>query len=59
MCNYLLVNRASDVVLCLFSVLICSVDVFTDLTLHVHHTSFLILLIGSLVIISGISIKPV
>ena len=58
MCNYLLVNRASDVVLCLFSVLICSVGVFADLTLHVHNTSFLIL-IGSLVIISGISIKPV
>ena len=58
MCNYLLVNKASDVVLCLFSVLICSVDVFAALTLHVHHTSFLIL-IGSLVIISGISIKLV
>ena len=59
MCNYLLVNRALDVVLCLFSVLICSVDVFADLSLHVHNTSFLILLIGSLVIISGISTKPV
>ena len=53
------INRASDVVLCLFFVLICSVDVFADLTLHVHHTSFLIILIGSLVIISGISIKLV
>ena len=32
---------------------------FADLTLHVHHASFLILLVDSLVIISGISIKPV
>ena len=31
---------------------------FADLTLHVHHTSFLILLVGNLVIMCGISIKP-